>query len=62
MDISGFVKLVDSVLLEKIGLTSADLPDIMFDNYFEEDMSMEELKDCAFECAMDILYDNGYTD
>ena len=60
MTVNGFVKMVDKVLNDKVGLTSSDFPDIDFCNYFEEDMTVSELNDSAFECAMDILYDNGY--
>ena len=60
MTVNGFVKMVDRVLNERAGLSSSDFPDIDFSNYFEEDMSVSELNDSALECAMDILYDNGY--
>lgn len=60
MTINKFIKMVDAVIASKVGLSSRDLPDVDFWNYFDEGMSEEEARDAARECAMDLLADEGF--
>lgn len=55
-----FQKLVDAAIEAQCGLTSGDLPDCRFGDYWDEGMSPEECEEAARECALDLLEEEGF--
>jgi hypothetical protein len=58
-----FKALVSQIMIQKIGVDFRDLclPDIDFENYFDEDFTEDEAKNAAEDCASDIIYDLNLT-
>jgi len=55
-----FVELVNAECLALAGISIHDLADIDFQDYFYEDMTPEDAKDAAKECAIECLSLEGY--
>jgi len=55
-----FVEMVNAQCLAQAGISIHDLADIDFQDYYYEDMTPEEAKDAAKECALECLMLEGY--
>jgi predicted nucleotidyltransferase len=53
MKMKAFKALVYQIMIQKIGVDLEDLclPDIDFENYFDEDFTEDEAKNAAEDCA-----------
>lgn len=57
MNFKQFIQIVDNRIESATGLSLLDLPDVDFYNYYDKDLTKEELIDMADECASDMLRD-----
>lgn len=61
MDMKKFRGMVDREIGSRCGLTSSDLADCVdMHDYFAEDMSEDEAREAARECAIAILEEEGF--
>lgn len=55
-----FIKMVDLILENEVGLCTSDLSDIDYRAFYDDSMSLDELRDSAHEAAEAALYNEGF--
>lgn len=60
MQMVDFRRMVDAVIESKCGLTTMDLPDLDFWEYFDDCWSDDEAQAAAEDAALDLLMEEGF--